>query len=181
MARIPCRGCRKLVNVGTKTCPYCGADLKGLPVGRQTSAVLLAVICLMFIVAVKNYDSPGLLTGVRYDSIIEKGYFKDGYRNRIRSYMIKSDARTDEIRSHAEQLTYSNGELMAAYYYTPDSSIPDGALTMSNSVQAANSLIYDSPSFSGWKYAYIRFINGSSKFVDCATSPGDDLCKGGRD
>jgi hypothetical protein len=82
-----------------------------------------------------------------------------------------------EIRSYAEQLTYTQGQVMAAYFYIEGSTIPADGVTLAKSIFQANNAIYESPGLSSWRYVFMRYLKGTTDFVDCQKTSNSDLCR----
>lgn len=105
------------------------------------------------------------------------GYLKDSLKNRIFTIAYKPDTPEQEIRAHTESLMHTPGQMMAAYYYSEGSLIPADGVTLAGSIGKANDVLYEVPGLSKWRYAYMRYLNGTSEFVDCEQGPGNDLCR----
>lgn len=105
------------------------------------------------------------------------GYLKDNAKNRIFTIAYKPGTTEQEIQSHAEQLMNTQGQITAAYYYPEGSVIPADDVTLAGSVFKANNVLYDTPGFSKWHYAFMRHFKGTSEFVNCEKSPDNDLCR----
>ena len=105
------------------------------------------------------------------------GYFKDEGKNRIFTIAYKSGTSEHEIRSHAESLMYTSGQMMAAYFYPEGSHIPADEVTLAGSLVKANEVLYETPGWSKWRYAYMRYFNGKPEFVDCEQDPGNGLSR----
>ena len=111
------------------------------------------------------------------ENFTEVGYLKDNAKNRILTISYKLGTSEDEIRAHAEGLMYTSGQMMAAYFYPEESIIPADGVTLAGSVSEANDVLYETPGLSKWRYAYMRYFDGTSEFVDCEQDPDNDLCR----
>ncbi len=117
-----------------------------------------------------------LLSSCSDSSFRQVGYFKDRARNRIFTIAYKTDTPRSEIRAHAEKLMYTHGQLMASYFYPEGSLIPADGVTLARTIHKANEVLYETPGLSTWRYAFMRYLNGTAEFVDCQENPGHDLC-----
>lgn len=109
--------------------------------------------------------------------IRQVGYFKDGARNRIFSLAFAPNVGKATIRAHAEGLAFTQGQMMAAYYYPDGSKIPADGLTLAKSVLHATDVLYETRGLSRWRYAFMRDFDGAVRFVDCQAEPKNDLCR----
>lgn len=105
------------------------------------------------------------------------GYLKDKVNNRIFSIAIPQTASIDLVRSHAEKLPYTPGQMTGAYYFLEGPGIPADGITLAGNVLKANRVLYDTPGVPSWRFAYQRSFNGQSVFYDCHAAPSADLCK----
>ena len=112
-----------------------------------------------------------------HDKFRRVGYFKDSKRNRIYTISYKSGTKEKEIRSYAENLMYTQGQMMATYFYPEGSDIPADGLTLAKSILQANNVLYDLPGLSCWRYAFMRYFKGTTEFIDCKQTPNSDLCR----
>jgi hypothetical protein len=107
----------------------------------------------------------------------EIGYFKDGSKNRIYTIKYSSNALPHHVRAHAEKLMYTDGQMMAAYYYKEGSTIPADGVTLAASMIKASDVIYEAPGLSKWQFAFMKSFNGVVVFVDCIKDQNNDLCR----
>jgi len=111
------------------------------------------------------------------DYLRQVGYLKDGSRNRIFTFEYKKGTPISTIRSFAQNLINTQGQITAAYFYREGSRIPADGVTLAGSVFRANNVLYDMQGLSKWRYAYMEGFNGSAQFVDCKKTPKNDLCR----
>jgi len=107
----------------------------------------------------------------------QEGYFKNNARNRIFTYSFKSGTTKQEVKEYARNLMNTPGRMTAAYFYPEGSLIPRDGVTLANSMDRVNYVLYDMPGLNKWRYAYMKYFTGSSEFVDCQESPNHDLCR----
>jgi hypothetical protein len=105
------------------------------------------------------------------------GYFKDDANNRIHTIAFKPGATEQEINEHAEGLMHTQGQMLAAYYYSEGSVIPADGVTLAGSLDEANNVLYEVEGLSSWRYAFMRYFRGNAEFVDCELSPDNPLCR----
>jgi hypothetical protein len=111
-------------------------------------------------------------------SIKRVGYYEDFQNSRVLAFEFAPGTPAEEIREHAESLSYTSERLLAAYYYEEGSNtIPANSLRWARSIMHANDLLYDTPDLDQWHYAFMRTFIGESRFTDCTHSPGDALCR----
>jgi len=113
----------------------------------------------------------------KQDNFRRVGYFKDSNKNRIYTISFKPGTPKREVLSYAEQLTYTQRRMMAAYFYPEGSAIPADGVTLAKSIFQANSVLYELPGLSCWRYAYMRYFKGTAEFIDCQQMPNSDLCR----
>lgn len=105
------------------------------------------------------------------------GYLKDKGKNRIFTISFKKGTSEKEINAHANSLPNTSGRMTAAYYFVKGRRIPSNSITLARNIFNANSILYDTPGFDKWVYAYMKGYNGSTKFVNCNFSPDNELCR----
>jgi len=171
MALKNCKECGNPASTKAKVCPTCGAPVKAR--GRYGCGTLLLIILAGIVVVNLLPDSGG--SGGR--GIQGVGYFQDDARNRVRTFSIAATADEATVRAHAEDLVSTAGQVMAAYYYTAGSTIPADGVTLAGNLVNATEVIYEDPNLSAWRFAFMRYFNGSIEFVDCTASPRHDLCR----
>ena len=69
------------------------------------------------------------------------------------------------------------GQVTAAYFCLEGSTIPADGVTLAGSIYKANDVLYEMVGLSKWRYAYMKYINGTSEFVDCEHNLTNDLCR----
>jgi hypothetical protein len=131
------------------------------------SAVLL--ICLSLPVLESGAAAQGKFNNL--------GYFEDSKKNRIYTISIKQGISRDEVYEYAERLSFTEGRMMAAYFYPENTAIPVDAVKQAKTLYQANDVLYDSPGTGSWRYAFIRSYQGPKAFVDCREDPQNDLCR----
>lgn len=109
-------------------------------------------------------------------NINQEGYFKKN-KNRITTHSFKKGTSKQEIIEYASKLMNTPNRLTVAYFYTEGSQIPRDGITLAKSEFEANYVLYDMEGLSKWRYSYMRFINGSIKFIDCQEIPNNELCR----
>jgi hypothetical protein len=67
--------------------------------------------------------------------------------------------------------------MTAAYYYPQGSIIPADGVTLAQTLVDASDVIYEAPGLSKWRFAFMRYFDGTVGFVDCSATPGHDLCR----
>jgi hypothetical protein len=179
MALKPCRECKKEVSSEAGKCPHCGIRNPGATGKsgnvRNFLAGLLALIVLVSILGRCNENN-----GIRDEvSAMYRGvgYLTDDANNRIRTFELSSNATADSVQAHASRLTSTPGQILAAYYYSPGSTIPADGVTLAKTMTEANRVLYDVPGLSKWRYAYMKNFGGDVSFVDCDATPRSDLCR----
>lgn len=105
------------------------------------------------------------------------GYLKDNSKNRIYTYAYSSHLSGTQIRSYAESLMSTSGQMMAAYFYPKGSLIPADGITLSKSIFQANDVLYKTKNLGKWKFVYMKNFNGAIKFINCDKTPKNDLCR----
>jgi len=130
---------------------------------------MFLVLCCLFAIVGNSTGSSKNFTKV--------GYFKDSTNNRIFTISFNLGTSEDKIRTYAEGLRYTSGQLTAAYFYPEGSIIPADGVTLASSVFEANDVLYEAPGLSKWRYAYMRYLNGTLEFIDCEKEPDNGLCR----
>lgn len=136
--------------------------------------VRICLVILLLSVAVVGYSDGASNSQSAFRQV---GYMKDNAKNRIFTIAYKPGATEQEVRSHAERLTHTQGQMMAAYYYPEGSVIPADGVTLADSVFKANDVLFETLGLDKWRYAYMRHFIGTSEFVDCEKKPDNDLCR----
>ena len=114
-------------------------------------------------------------TNLNFDKV---GYFKDDLRNRIVTVTYKPGTSANEIRTYAESLMYTEGQMMAAYFYSEGGLVPADGVTLASTMTEVNDLLYETPGLSNWRYAYMRYFKiGATEFVNCEHDLDNDLCR----
>jgi hypothetical protein len=65
--------------------------------------------------------------------------------------------------------------MTAVYIYESESEIPADGVTLANSVFEVNDAL-KLPSLSSWRFAYMKYRNGNSEFIDCKSATSD-ICR----
>jgi len=81
------------------------------------------------------------------------GYLKDNAKNRIFTIAFRPGTTEQEARNHAERLMYTQGQMMAAYFFPEGSVIPADGVTLADSVFKANDVLFETSGLSKWHYA----------------------------
>ncbi len=106
------------------------------------------------------------------------GYYEDFQNSRVVAFTVAEGATPEEIRAHAESLTFTPDRLLAAYYFAQGSrKVDPNALRWSRTIMQAVDLLHDDPEIDPWHYAYMRTFLGEIRFADCTQSPDDALCR----
>jgi hypothetical protein len=106
------------------------------------------------------------------------GQYEDFQKSRVVAFEFMTDTPAEEIREHAENLSYTSERLLAAYYYGEGSrAIPANDLRWVQSVMQAMDLLYDTPDLDKWHYAFMRNFVGETRFADCNQDPDNALCR----
>ena len=138
--------------------------------------IFYSLIILLCFLLGSVFDGSATDTG-KQDKFRRVGYFKDSKRNRIYTIAFKPGTTEKEVLSYAEQMTYTQGRMMAAYFYPEGSAIPADGVTLARSIFQANNILYDLPGLSCWRYAFMRYFKGTTEFIDCQQTPNSDLCR----
>ncbi len=110
-------------------------------------------------------------------SFREVGYFKAANKDRIFSVQMIGSVTAAEAKAYAKRKMNTPGRMTAVYFYAPGSVIPADGLTLANNLYAANTVLYDMPGLSKWRYAYMNYGNGKEEFVDCRVPNNSGLCR----
>ena len=110
-------------------------------------------------------------------SFREAGYFKATNKDRIFSVEMIGNVTVAEANAYAQRKMNTPGRMTAVYFYPQGSLIPADGLTLANNLYAANTVLYDMPGLSKWRYAYMKYGNGSEEFVDCRKPNNSGLCR----
>ena len=174
MALQKCNECGHEISGKSDKCPSCDAPQKPKRYGSGTLifVVLFGGFLVYFFTGNNNFRQ------VNDDSNFRQvGYLKDNGKNRIFTIAYKPGTTEQEVRSHAERLMYTQGQVMAAYFYPEGSLIPADGVTLAGSMFKANDVLFETPGLSKWRYAYMRYLKGTSEFVDCEKTADNDLCR----
>lgn len=109
-------------------------------------------------------------------SIAPKGYFKDDLGNRLYTFQIARTTTAAQIQADANNLAFTAGHPMSAYYYIEGSQMPiDGVTFAKDYLDAIR--VTDTPGLARPAYVFIRDIDGKgSTFTDCLSNPRDPTC-----
>ena len=105
-----------------------------------------------------------------------RGYFKDGNRNRIRTFSYEPGTEMFTIWNHAKQLQKTDVSVTEAYYYPADSRIPGNELTYSRNLRDTHFLLFGTEGLSSWRYVY-RKEGNKEEFIDCGHNKRSLLCR----
>jgi hypothetical protein len=107
----------------------------------------------------------------------QEGFFKDQKKNRIETFVFGRNENSDSVRKHGERQIFTQGQLLAIYYYPQGSIVPGDKLTLADGVFKANDVVF-SRAYSRPRYSFVRELTGSAiTFVDCLKTPKHGLCK----
>jgi|TARA_B110000971_G_C19760549_1_gene386222 hypothetical protein len=136
------------------------------------SVVVRVLLCLVLICTLQ----PAIASA---DGFRNKGYFKDGRLNRIKSVeLLKSQYSRSEVINWAKRTPNTPGQITQVYFYQRGGVIPSDGLTLdATSVWNAQDMLYEMRGLSKWRYAYVTMINGSTQFIDCEADPRNDFCR----
>lgn len=110
------------------------------------------------------------------DPMVEQvGYFKSSVNDRIFTARLSKDGSEEDARIFSESKPHTTGQMTAVYIYENEAVIPADGVTLANSVFEVNDVL-KLPNLSSWRFAYMRYRNGNSEFVDCA-SAASDICR----
>lgn len=116
-------------------------------------------------------------TEARSNNFREVGYFKAANKDRIFSVQMIGSVTAAEAKAYAKRKMNTPGRMTAVYFYPSGSIIPADGLTLANNLYAANTVMYDMPGLSKWRYAYMKYRNGKEEFVDCREPNNSGLCR----
>jgi hypothetical protein len=140
---------------------------------QNPNAVKLAIV-VIFVVSVLCFV---ILLTSNQDNFTQVGFFKDNANNRIFTISYKVGSSEGKIKTYAEGLMNTSGQMTAAYFFPEGSIIPADGLTLASSVFEANDVLYEAPNVGKWRYAYMKYLDGTSEFVDCEQVPDSVLCR----
>ena len=138
---------------------------------RWILGVLLLLVMVAFASGIQQKAE------ARSNNFREVGYFKATNKDRIFSIEIIGNVTAAEANAYARRKMNTPGKMTAVYFYPSGSVIPASGLTQAVNLFQANNLLYEGKGLSKWRYAYMKYRNGSEVFVDCVSSPGSDLCR----
>jgi ribosomal protein L32 len=174
---IECPECGHQVSRRAAACLSCGAPIMSLEgtftKQRSTGSLIVIVLLGFFIWALID----GAITPAERSDFRQVGYFKGDNRDRIFSIEMRSDVPPHVALAHARQQPNTSGQMTAVYFYTRGSLIPADGLTLAKGVFSANDVLYEIPGLSKWRFAYMKWRNGTEGFVDCQAEPAADLCR----
>lgn len=127
-----------------------------------------SMLAALAALALASCSGPGKVSQV--------GYFKSSTNDRVISCRMNAGAMAEDVRAFAEDRPYTPGQMTAVYCYEQGAIIPADGLTLAETLIEANEVL-DTPGLSAWRFAFMRYLNGASKFVDCEATPTDDLCR----
>ncbi len=112
------------------------------------------------------------------ETIRRVGYYEDFQNSRVVAFEFDPGTSAEQIRAHAEGLSYASERLLAAYYFEEGSRAIDAkTLRWSRTILMANDLFFDTPDLDPWHYAFMRNFLGETLFADCTESVDDPLCR----
>ncbi len=111
------------------------------------------------------------------EQIEQVGYMKDENRNRIFTLTFNKNISETDIQKHAANLPNTAGWMTAAYYYPENSVVPSNIVTSAGNIVKVIRVLYETPGFSKWKYAYMITFSGKTKFINCTKTPENVLCR----
>jgi len=131
--------------------------------------ILIVVTALMVIIAVTSKPSKTIFE--------DGGYFQDGSKNRIFTIRLNKKSSKQAALLFAQQKSNTPRRITAVYFYDSSSVMPIDGITLAKNLYHANHVLYETPSLSPWRYAYMRYHNGTETIVDCKSDPNADLCR----
>jgi len=173
MALVECKECGAKVSKKAVACPECGE-----PEDKSVSRLwVLVFIVGIFIYAAMDDGSGGASGAAAGDKFRQQGSFKDDGRNRVFTVQMLSAASSNEAFAYARRKPYSKGSLTAVYFYDAGALMPVDGVTKARNYGEVNRVLYEMDGLSGWRFAYMRGLNGSEILADCSAEPGAELCK----